>query len=196
GDLLGEVAVGDGGRYFGDVADLARQVAGHRVDVVGEVLPRAGDALDLSLAAELPLGAHLAGDTGHLGGEAVELVDHRVDRVLELEDLALALDRDLPREVSVGDRRRHFGDVADLTGQVACHEVDVVGEVFPDAGDSGYLRLAATLALSAHLASAGRHFEAEGAELVDHRVHDPCRFQELTLQAATVDVVRQRLLWV
>ena len=46
GDLLGKVALGDGGRDLGDVADLPRQVARHRVDGVGEVLPRAGDAFD------------------------------------------------------------------------------------------------------------------------------------------------------
>ena len=59
-----------------------------QVDVVGQVLPGAGDALDLGLAAELALGADLAGDAGDFGGEAVELVDHRVDGVLQLEDLA------------------------------------------------------------------------------------------------------------
>ena len=48
------------------------------------------DALDLGLAAELAFGADLAGDAGHFGGEGVELVDHRVDGVLQLQDLALA----------------------------------------------------------------------------------------------------------
>jgi hypothetical protein len=56
--------------------------------VVGEVLPRARDAAHLGLTAELALGADLAGDARHLGGERAELVDHRVDRVLQLEDLA------------------------------------------------------------------------------------------------------------
>ena len=41
-----------------------------QVHVVGEVLPRAGDALHLGLAAELALGADLARDARHLGGEA------------------------------------------------------------------------------------------------------------------------------
>ena len=59
-----------------------------QVDAVGQVLPGAGDALDLGLAAELALGADLAGDAGDFGGEAVELVDHRVDGVLQLQDLA------------------------------------------------------------------------------------------------------------
>jgi hypothetical protein len=44
----------------------------------------------------------------------VELVHHRVDRVLELEDLALDVDGDLLGEVAVGDGGGDFGDVADL----------------------------------------------------------------------------------
>ena len=43
-DLLGQVALGDGGGHLGDVADLGGQVVRHVVDVVGEVLPDAGDA--------------------------------------------------------------------------------------------------------------------------------------------------------
>jgi hypothetical protein len=39
------------------------------------------------LAAQLALGADLAGHTRHLRGEAVQLIHHRVDRVLQLEDL-------------------------------------------------------------------------------------------------------------
>src|SRR5204862_419120 len=79
GDLLGEVAVRDGGGHVGDVADLVGQVAGHRVHAVGQVLPDAGDAAHVGLAAEAALGADLAGHAGDLGREAVELVDHRVD---------------------------------------------------------------------------------------------------------------------
>ncbi|WDT79635.1 MAG: hypothetical protein MPW14_21295 [Candidatus Manganitrophus sp.] len=119
-DLLRERSpFGDGRGHLGDVAHLAGQVAGHEVHVVGQVLPGAGDALHLGLAAELALGADLARDARHLGGEGVELVDHRVDGVLQLEDLALHVDRDLLRQVAVRDRRRHLGDVAHLAGQVA-----------------------------------------------------------------------------
>ena len=42
-------------------------------------------SVDLGLAAELALGADLAGDAGDLGRERAQLVDHGVDRVLELE---------------------------------------------------------------------------------------------------------------
>ena len=64
--FLRQVAVGDGRGHLGDVAHLGGQVAGHRVDAVGQVLPGAGDALHVGLAAELAFGADLAGHAGHL----------------------------------------------------------------------------------------------------------------------------------
>src|SRR5205085_1459696 len=134
GDLLGEVAAGDGGRDLGHVAQLHREVAGHRVDVVGEVLPGAGDTGGACRGAQLPLRADLPGDAGDFRGERAELVDHRVDGVFQLEDLAAHVDGDLLGEVAVGHGRRDVGDVAHLAGQVAGHEVDVVGEVLPRPG--------------------------------------------------------------
>src|SRR5207237_10030276 len=59
-DLLREVAGGDGRGHLGDVAHLAGQVPGHEVHAVGQVLPGAGDALDVGLPSELALGADLA----------------------------------------------------------------------------------------------------------------------------------------
>src|SRR5213595_2676027 len=46
----------------------------------------------VGLAAQLAVRAHLAGHARHLRREGAQLIDHRVDRVLELEDLALDLD--------------------------------------------------------------------------------------------------------
>ena len=187
-DLLGQVAAGDRRGHLGDVAHLAGQVAGHHVDVVGKVLPDAADALHLRLAAELSFRAHLAGDARHLAGERVELVHHGVDGGLELEHLALHVDRDLLRQIAHGDRRRHLGDVAHLAGQVGGHEVDVVGEVLPGAGDALDLGLAAELALRAHLARDARHLAGEGAELAHHGVHDLADAQELAPQGAALDL--------
>ena len=112
----------------------------------------------LGLAAELAFGADLARHARHFRGEAVELVHHRVDGVLELEDLALHVDGDLARKVAAGDGGRHFRDVADLRGEVARHRVDVVGEVLPGAGDARHLGLAAELAFGADLAGDARDF--------------------------------------
>src|SRR5882762_7222561 len=193
GDLLREVSVGDGGGHLGDVAHLAGEVAGHEVHVVGQVLPHAGDALDVSLSAELAFGADLARNTRHLTGERVELVDHRVDRVLQLEDLALDLDGDLLREVSVGDRGGHLGDVAHLAGQVAGHAVDILGEVFPDASHTADLGLPSQLAFGAHLTRDARHLGAEGTKLVDHGIDRAGRLEELALQPPAFDLERHRL---
>ncbi len=82
GQVLLEVAVGDGGHDLDDAAHLLGEVGGHDVDGVGEVLPRAGDAGHLRLTAELAFGADFARDARHFRGERVELVDHRVDGVL------------------------------------------------------------------------------------------------------------------
>src|SRR5262249_48096432 len=135
GDLLGQVAVGHGGGDGGDVADLGGEVAGHAVDAVGQVLPRAGDALGVGLAPQPALRACLAGLEGALGVEGAELIHHRVDGVLQLQDLALDVDADLLGQVAVGDGGGHLGDVAHLAGEVARHEVDAVGQVLPGAGD-------------------------------------------------------------
>src|SRR5206468_4143847 len=156
GDLLGEVAVGDGGGDVGDVADLAGEVAGHGVDGVGQVLPRAGHALHVRLAAELALRTHLAGHPRHLGGEARELVDHGVDGGLQLHYLALDVVGDLLGEVAAGDGGGDVGDVAHLAREVAGHRVDVVGQVLPGPGHAGHLGLAAELPFRADLARHAR----------------------------------------
>src|SRR5262249_23256428 len=129
-------AVGDGGGDRGDVAHLAGEVTSHRVHGVGEVFPRACDAAHVGLSGELALGAYLAGDARHLGREGAELIDHRVDGVLELEDLALDVDGDLLGEVAVGDGGGDRGDVAHLAGEVTSHRVHGVGEILPCACDA------------------------------------------------------------
>ncbi len=181
GDLLGQVAIGNRGRHLGDVADLVRQVAGHAIDVVGQVLPDPRHAADLGLAAESSLGADLACHAGHLAGERVELVDHRVDRVLQLQDLSPDVDGDFLGQVAVGDGGRHLGDVADLAGEVAGHRVDAVGQVLPDARHALELRLPAETSLGADLARDAGDFAGERVELIDHRVDRVLQLRDLAL---------------
>src|SRR6185503_19475988 len=114
GDLLGEVAAGDGRGDLGDVSHLPGEVAGHGVDGVRQVLPRAGDAGHFRLPAQLAVGADLAGHARDLGSERAELVHHRVDGVLELEHLALDVDGDLLGQVAGGDGGGDGRDVASL----------------------------------------------------------------------------------
>src|SRR5205807_926753 len=170
GDLLTEVAVRDGGGDVRDVPHLVGEVGRHAPARRAADLPRAADALDLRLAAELSFGADLAGDARDLVREGRELVDHRVDRVLQLGDLAARLDRDLAGQIALRDRGRDVDIGRASCREVVRHEVDVVGEVLPRPGDAGDVGLAAEDPLGADLAGDARDLVREGRELVDHRV--------------------------
>src|SRR5207249_307623 len=117
-----------------------------------EVLPGAGNTGDARLAAQLAFGTDLSRHTRHFRREAIELVDHRVDRVRWLEGLALDVDRNLFREVAVGNSSGHVGDVSHLTRQVAGHRVDGVGQLTPGAGDAPHVSLATELTFGTYLA--------------------------------------------
>src|SRR5438046_3776259 len=84
-DLFRQVTVGDGNRHVGDITHLSGQVAGHQVDVISEIFPSSGDTGDDGLTAELAFGADLTGDAGDLGGEGVQLIDHRIDGFFQLK---------------------------------------------------------------------------------------------------------------
>src|SRR4051794_12867920 len=186
-ELLVQVSVCDGGDDLRDAAHLGRQIRRHEVDVVGQVLPGAADPLDVRLAAELAFGADLAGDAGDLVGERAQLVDDRVGRVLEVENFALDVDRDLLAQVAVRDGRRHVRDVPHLRRQVVRHEVDVVGQLAPDPGDAAHTRLAAELAFGADLARDPRDLVGERAQLVEHRVDGHADPPELAAHGLPVD---------
>ena len=90
-DRARQVALGHGGGDLGDGAHLRGEVGGQQVDVAGEVLPGAGGAGHVRLAAEPAVDADLARHVGHLVGEGRERVGHVVDGVGERRDLALGL---------------------------------------------------------------------------------------------------------
>ena len=91
---------------------------------VGQILPRTGDAAHIGLAAQFAFGAHFARHARHFAGEGVELIHHGVDGVLQLQNFAAHIHRDLARKIALGHGGGHFGDVAHLGGQVAGHGVD------------------------------------------------------------------------
>src|SRR6185369_13485527 len=131
GDLARQVTARDGGGDFGDVADLCGEVCRQQVDVVGQIFPGTGDARHVGLATEAAFSADFARHARHFAGKRPQLVGRRIERFLQLQKFATNVDGDLLGKVAVGDGCGHFGDVADLSGQVRSHEVDVVGEVLP-----------------------------------------------------------------
>src|SRR5262249_10094294 len=142
------------------------------------------------LTAELAFGADLTRDARHFAGEAVELVHHGVDGVLQLGDFAAHVDGDLFRKVAVGDSGGHLGDVADLARQVAGHRVHRVGQILPGAGAAEPVGLAAEPAFGADLAGHARHFSRESVELVHHRVDGFLQLKDLTRHVHS-DFLRQ-----
>src|SRR5690606_317350 len=160
---------------------LTGEVGGHDIDVVGQVLPGAGDPAHGGLAAEIALGADLAGHAGHLVGEVGQLVDHRVDGLLQLQNLPARVDADLLGEVAAGDRGGHLGDGTHLRGEVVGHDVDRLGEVLPGAGHALHVGLAAELALGAAFAVDAGDLVGERRELVDHGVDGQLQLEDLAL---------------
>src|SRR5205807_2472963 len=123
GDLLGKVAVGNCGGHLGDVPHLAGEVVRHGVDAVGGLVAGSGYTLDLRLPAELSFRSHLAGHAGPLGREPIELIDHGVDGVLQLEDFSTDVHGNLLRKVAVCHGGGHLRDVSHLSGEVVRHGV-------------------------------------------------------------------------
>src|SRR5206468_4131287 len=152
GDFFGEVAAGHGGCHFGDVTYLAGEVRRHRIHVIRQVFPRTGHALHFGLAAEFSFGTDFAGDLRDVGTIRGELVHHRVDGVLELENFSFHVHRNLLRQVAAGHGGGDLGDVPDLVGEVVRHEVDVVGQVFSRTRNPSDLLLPAELSFGTDFA--------------------------------------------
>src|SRR5206468_3990099 len=75
----------------------------------------------------------------------------------------------------------HVGDVSDLRGQIAGHEIHAFGQIFPNAAHVANLRLAAELAFGADLARDAGDFGRERVQLIDHRVDGFFALQDLAM---------------
>ncbi len=96
-------------------------------------------------------------------------------------------------KIAAGHGGRNLGDVSHLASQVAGHQVDGVGEIFPGTGDVGHLRLAAQFAVRSDFAGHARHFGGEHAQLLNHRVDDVRGAQELAFERTPIHVQAHRL---
>ncbi len=138
----------------------------------------------MGLASEFAFGTHFAGHARDFSSEGVELIDHRVDGVFQLENFAFDVDGDLAREVSASDGGGDFRDVAHLARQVPGHRVHGVGQILPGAGNAGDVGLTSEAAFAAYFASDARHFGGERSQLLNHRIES---FFQLEDFAADID---------
>src|SRR5204863_10023 len=83
--------------------------------------------------------------------------------------------------VAGGDGGGDFGEFAELNRQVRGHQVDVVGQVFPGAGDAAYIGLAAELAFGAHVFGDACYFGGERGKLVHHGVDGDLQLEDFAL---------------
>ena len=120
GDLLRQVAAGDGGCDVGDVADLGGEVARHEVDAVGQSPSRcrrhrARCAWPPSLpSVPTSRATRVTSEANELSWSTIVLMG-----VLELENFAAHVDGDFAGQVAAGDGGGHLRDVTNLVGQVA-----------------------------------------------------------------------------
>jgi len=91
---------------------LRSEVAAHGVDRIGQVLPCPRHARNDGPHAEPALRPYLTRYAGDLGSERAKLLDHRVDRFFELQDLAADVDSNLLGEIAVGHGDGNFSDIA------------------------------------------------------------------------------------
>ena len=176
-----QIAVGHRGNHSRYAADLCGQVGGHGVHIVGQILPDTGCTRDARLSAQLAFGAHLVGHPCDLRGERAEKVHHGIDRVLQLQELALGVHGNLGGEFAIRDRGGHGAEVAHLTRQVAGHRVHADGQVPPNAADAFDFSLTAQFAFRAHFVRHAGDLRGERTEQVHHGVDCVLQLQNLAL---------------
>ena len=160
-DFARQIAFGHRRGHISDISHLAGQITGHVVDVVGQIFPRAADALHIGLAAQFAFGADFAGDAGDFRGERTELVNHRIDGVFQFQNFAPRIRRDFLAQIAFGNCGRDIGDISHLAGQIARHQIDVIGQIFPGASHAAYIGLTAQLAFGADFPRHPRYFRGE-----------------------------------
>src|SRR5262249_3378448 len=100
---------------LGDIPHLPSEILSHQVHIAGEIHPYTRDTYHARLAPEFALSAYLVGHARYFEGERIELIHHRVDGVLQVENFALHFDGDLLGETAIGDSGGNLGDTADLS---------------------------------------------------------------------------------
>ena len=136
----------DGFFAFGRVVDIEDALL--RVDQRGKLAEH-----QFADGEQVALALHHGGEARDVGLEPVligvlargllEVGDHFVDRVLQGRHFALGVEGDGSGQIALGHGGGHFGDGANLGGEVRGQLVHVVGKVAPDAGRAGHARLTA-----------------------------------------------------
>ena len=172
-----QVAVGNRRYDFGDASHLSRQVSSHEIDVIGQFFPGSGGVGYFGLSAQNAFGSDFAGDCRHLIGEDRKRVNHAVDGVSQSRHFTFGFDHQFLRQIAIRDSGHDFDNASHLSRQVAGHEVDVVGQIFPCAGNALHFGLPAQLAFGSNFARYARDFCGKRIQLIHHHVDGVFQFQ-------------------
>jgi hypothetical protein len=145
------------------------------------------------LTAELSFRPYLSRNPSHLGGKRTELINHRVDGVFQFEKFAFDIDGNFLRQIAVSDGAGDASNVTNLTGQVAGHQVYVIGEILPGTRQTSYGGLTAQIALRAHLPGDPGNLRSKRTQLIDHRVYRAGGAEELAFEGTTFHFDRHHL---
>src|SRR5439155_392083 len=130
-------------------------------------------------AADFSLIADFAGDARDFGSKRGELVHHRVDGVLELENFTADVHCNFLGQIARGDCGCDGCNVSYLSRQVRGHEVDVVGEVFPGTGHAAHIGLAAELSFGTDFAGDAGDFGSKRGGLAHHGIDRVLQLEHL-----------------
>ena len=161
GDLSGEVPISYGSGHLRNISDLCGKITGHRVDAVGQILPSACNPPHFGLTSKFAFSTHFASHAGYFGCKRAKLIDHRVDSIFQLQNLAANIDSDFPGKIALGDCSSHFSDITNLVSQVPRHEIDVVRQILPCSRNTFHLGLTAKLPLRPNLTGNTRNFRSK-----------------------------------
>ena len=161
GNFLGQISVRNGCRYVCDVAHLVRQIACHEVHAVGQIFPGSRDTVHFRLSAQFSFGTHFARHTRHFRSERIQLVHHRVDGVLQFENFAFDVDRDLSSTSRRSRPQLSLPRCFAPGRQVAGHEVHAVRQILPGTSHALHICLSAQFPFRTHFPRHTGYFRCE-----------------------------------
>jgi len=161
-------------RHGGDVTHLRQSSTGHEVHRVRQVLPRARRRLSHRPWPPNvpPIGTDFARHARHFRGERAKLVHHCVNRVLQFQNFAFNVDRNLlrtsPRSPQPSSRQPMLRTCA---VKLPAIEFTEVRQILPRAGHTAHIGLTAKLCLRCRLLAPRASLPTQRRKLVDHRIN-------------------------
>src|ERR1700730_2557331 len=124
-----------------------------------------------------PFTSDFAPHARHFARKRIQLGHHDVNGVLQLQNFAAHIHRNLAAQVAIRHRRRNFRNISHLRRQVPRHRVHGIRQILPNAADALHIRLTTQLAFRSDFPRYARNFRSKRRKLVHHRVNRVLQLQ-------------------